>query len=80
MKVCKKPIETERFTFLFKHLDCDCIADTSNEDVSDTISVVAYSEGKHENEELYDYFFESGMSDKYRYLKGITREEVDCIE
>ena len=77
---CDPPIKTERFEFLFNHLDCDCIADTSEESITDRISVLAYSTDKNANASLRKYFYEKGYGKKYRYLIGIDRRELNSID
>ena len=47
MVICKEPIITKRYEFLFSHLDCDCIADTTNEKKTKTISYVTATAKYH---------------------------------
>ena len=40
MIICKTPIEIDRFDFLLEHLDCDAIADTREEDITDKVKII----------------------------------------
>ena len=80
MIICDSPIVIKRYEFLYRHLDCDCIADTSDEPESGHIRILAYSEKKEDNEGLENYFFNQGYSGKYKILQNISSEEVNCIE
>ena len=80
MVICKEPIITKRYEFLFSHLDCDCIADTTNEKKTKTIKVIAYSENKNDNMNLEDYYVENGFKGKYKILQNISKEEVNSID
>ena len=66
MIMCDTPTITKRYEFLYSHLDCDCIADTGDEEEKDYIKVLAYSENKDDNVVLENYFSR----------KVITRDEA----
>jgi hypothetical protein len=77
--VCDSPIISNRYEFLYKHLDCDCIADTTDEETTGNIKVIAYPKSKDANKALRKIFYDGGYSSWCKLLRGIGSEEVNSI-
>ena len=74
------PLKTDKYKFLYDHLDCDSIIKI-NEDANDrTIYVIACALQKEFNGALEDYFYSKNYSGKYVIMQGIDSREVNSID
>ena len=74
------PLKTDRYKFLYEHLDCDSIVKI-NEDANDrTLYVIACALQKEFNGELEDFFYSSDYSGEYAILRGIDSKEANSID
>lgn len=74
----ENPLRTDRYTFLYEHLDCDSIIERKEEE--DLISVIAYAKKKEFNKALESLFYDRNYSGKYVILRGIDSKEANSID
>ena len=79
MVICNPPIVMKMYTFMYEHLDCDCIVDFTNETDDGVVDIVAYSEGKNDNINLRTYFNNAEFANEYSIVQGIDSKGINCV-
>ena len=81
IEICEPKLKTNNlFDFMYEHLDCDCIVDTTNELIKDFVEIIAFAKNMYGNEQLRAYYLEKNFKSPIMIVQGISHMEVDCID
>ena len=74
------PLKTDRYKFLYEHLDCDSIVEADEDADERMVSVIARAIAGEFNKRLEDLFYERGYEGRYLIIQGIDSKEVNSID